>query len=211
MILLALGSSIRIRQLRINNDYHEFFSNENPQLKAYGRLHQKNTKDDNVYVMLQPKDSNVFTKKTLLAIENLVQRAWKTPYSSRVDAITNFRKVFPSGDDYVVIRPLVKDVLQLGPNDLQEIKESALGEPMLVNKLIDTSGSFTAVNITVNLPGKALTENNEAAKYVRKMVDDWKKEYPDIDTYLIGKVIFIEAFDDNFAKDMSSLTPLMFW
>jgi uncharacterized protein len=183
MILLALGSSTGMRQLKINNDNHEFFSDENPQLKAYD-------KDDNLYVMLQPKDGNVFTKKTLLAIENLVERAWKTPYSSRVDAITNFQKVFPSGDDYVVIRPLVKDVLQLGPTDLQEIKESALGEPMLVNKLVDTSGSFTAVNITVNLPGKALTENNEAAKYVRKMVDDWKKEYPDIETHLTGKCNF---------------------
>src|SRR5215207_1848734 len=93
MFLIAFGATSGMRHLRINNDYHEFFSEENPQLKAYDALQQKYTKDDNVYIMLQPKNGDVFTKETLQAIENLVDRAWKTPYSSRVDAITNFQNV----------------------------------------------------------------------------------------------------------------------
>jgi len=209
MFLVALVAASGMRHLRINNDYHEFFSDENPQLKAYDALQQKYTKDDNVYIMLQPKNGNVFTKETLQAIENLVDRAWKTPYSSRVDAITNFQKV-SANEDNLFIDALVKDPSKLQRDDLLKIKEQALSEPLLVNRLIDTTGSFTAVNITVNLPGKSLTENNEVAKYVRKLVDDWKKDYPHINAYLTGNVIFIEAFDDNFAKDMSQLTPLMF-
>jgi predicted RND superfamily exporter protein len=209
MFLVALVAASGMRHLRINNDYHEFFSDENPQLKAYDALQQKYTKDDNVYIMLQPKNGNVFTKETLLAIENLVDRAWNTPYSSRVDAITNFQTVF-ANEDNLFIDALVKDASKLKPDDLLKIREQALGEPLLVNRLIDTTGSFTGVNITVKLPGESLTENNEVAKYVRKLVDDWKKDYPDINAYLTGNVIFIEAFDDNFAKDMSQLTPLMF-
>lgn len=209
MFSVALVAASGMRHLRINNDYHEFFSEENPQLKAYDALQQKYTKDDNVFIMLQPKNGNVFTRETLIAIETLVDRAWKTPYSSRVDAITNFQKV-SADEDNLFIDALVKDASKLEHDDFLKIKQQTLSEPLLVNRLIDTTGSFTGVNITVNLPGKSLTENNEVAKYVRKLVDDWKKMHPDINTYLTGNVIFIEAFDDNFAKDMSQLTPLMF-
>jgi len=55
MFLVALGAASGMRHLKINNDYHEYFSDENPQLKAYDALQQKYTKDDNVYIMLQPK------------------------------------------------------------------------------------------------------------------------------------------------------------
>src|SRR5215212_9635513 len=108
MVLVAIGAASGMRHLRINNDYHEFFSDENPQLKAYDGLQQKYTKDDNVYIMLQPESGDVFTKQTLQAIESLVDRAWKTPYSSRVDAITNFQKVYASQDN-IHIEELVKN------------------------------------------------------------------------------------------------------
>jgi predicted RND superfamily exporter protein len=210
MFLVAVGAMSGVSHLRINNDYHEYFSDENPQLKAYDALQQKYTKDDNVYIMLQPKNGNVFTKEILKAIENLVERAWKTPYSSRVDAITNFQHIY-SSENNLFVEYLVKDASKLDAKELVKIREAALKEPLLVNRLMDSSGKFTAVNITVNLPGKSLTENNEVAKYVHKLVDDWKKDYPNIKTYLTGNVIFTEAFDDNFAKDMQTLTPLMFF
>src|SRR5215204_3757296 len=109
MVLVAIAAASGMRHLRINNDYHEYFSKENPQLKAYDALQQKYTKDDNVFIMLQPKDGNVFTKRTIDAIEVLVERAWKTPYSSRVDAITNFQSFHATGDN-LFVDDLVGDI-----------------------------------------------------------------------------------------------------
>ena len=65
MFLAAIGAASGVRHLRVNNDYHEFFSEENPQLKAYDDLQLKYTKDDNVYIMLQPKNGDVFGLQSL--------------------------------------------------------------------------------------------------------------------------------------------------
>jgi hypothetical protein len=80
-----------------------------------------------------------------------------------VDAITNFQHIY-SSENNLFAEYLVKDASKLDAKELLKIREEALKEPLLVNRLIDSSGKFTAVNITVNLPGKSLTENNEVAK-----------------------------------------------
>ena len=81
------------RFLQFNNDYHVFFSEANPQLQAYDALQNKYTKDDNVFIVVKPGQEGVFQKETLQAIEELTALAWQTPYSTRVDAITNFQSV----------------------------------------------------------------------------------------------------------------------
>ena len=77
--------------MKFNSDYHVFFSDDNPQLLAYDGLQNKYTKDDNVFIVIEPKDGNIFTPETLSAIEELTAAACQTPHSSRVDTITNFQ------------------------------------------------------------------------------------------------------------------------
>ena len=208
-ILIALAAASGLQHLSVNNDYHVYFSEENPQLKAYDGLQNKFTKDDNVFVMLEPQNGKVFTKENLIAIEDLVDRSWQTPYSSRVDAITNFQHIYSEGND-MFVENLVEDAPSLLPDHISNKKKIALNDPLLVNRLLDKKGSVTALNITVTLPGEELTENAEVAKFVRQMIVDWNKEYPQFKPYLTGNVIFNASFDENFENDMMTLTPLMF-
>lgn len=198
-----------MRFLVINNDYHVFFGKENPQLKAFDELQAKYTKDDNVFIVIQPQDKNVFTKNTLNALEELVKEAWKVPFATRVDAMTNFQHI-AAEEDQLYVADLASNISGKNDQDIQRIKEIALQEPLLVNRLVDPDGKMTAVNISVTLPGKALTENAEVMTFTRNMVEKWSQKYPGFEVFMTGNVMFTGAFDENFEADMMTLTPLMF-
>ncbi len=77
--------------MEFDGDYHAYFGDDNPELLAFDGLQQKYTKDDNIFIVLTAKNGDVFTKENLLAIEELTAKAWKTPFSTHVDEITNFQ------------------------------------------------------------------------------------------------------------------------
>ena len=74
--ILALASGGK--NLSFTNDYRVFFSKENPQLLAFEELQEAYTKSDNVLIMLEPKDGDVFSPETLAAVADLTDRAWQT-------------------------------------------------------------------------------------------------------------------------------------
>ena len=207
--VFALIAATGAQYLGFNNDYRVFFGEDNPQLKALDKLQATYTKDDNIFVVLQPKDGNVFTKETLSAIEELTKSSWKTPFSSRVDAITNFQHTYSEEDD-LFVQDLVENALTKTPKELESIKTIALKEPLLVNRLISETGHITGVNITLKLPGKQVGEEAIAVKYAREMVAEFEKKHPNIKTYLSGVVLLSNAFGESAQLDMSTLIPLMF-
>ena len=105
-IVLTLGMGSGGQFLSFNNDYHIFFDEDNPQVVAFDGLQEKYTKDDNAFIVIAPKDGKVFTRETLSAIAELEQMAWQVPYSTRVDALTNFQHTRSVEDD-MYVEPLV--------------------------------------------------------------------------------------------------------
>ncbi|MEW8146612.1 MAG: RND family transporter, partial [Candidatus Thiodiazotropha endolucinida] len=81
-ISLLMGSGVQ--HLAFSNDYRMFFSEENPQLKAFEQLQNTYTKNDNVLFVIAPKDGKVFTRETLSAVAELTKESWQIPYSLRV-------------------------------------------------------------------------------------------------------------------------------
>ena len=193
-----------------NSDYHVFFSEDNPQLIAYDALQNTYTKDDNAFIVIERKDGkDVFDPKTLNAIEKLTKDSWQTPYSSRVDAITNFQYTRAVGDD-LNVDDLVSDALKKSEAELQEIREIATTDSRIVHRLINEDGTATAVNITVRLPDVDGGENSEITAYVRDLVQKFEEENPELQTYISGMVMLNSAFFEAASADFAFLTPLMF-
>jgi len=196
--------------LRFDTDYRVFFSKENPQLVAFENLQSTYTKDDNVMFVLAPKDGQVFTNKTLDAVEWLTKEAWQIPYSIRVDSISNFQYTHAQEDD-LIVEDLVADALSLSAEDMKQAKEIALVEPQLINKLISPRAHVTAVNVTIQLPGKnPEVEVPETVKFARALADKLRESYPHIDVYLTGMVMMNNNFAEASKGDLSSLVPVMY-
>ncbi|MEM7513733.1 MAG: hypothetical protein AAF388_22595 [Bacteroidota bacterium] len=84
-ILLVMGLGSGAQFIAFDSDYHVFFSEENPQLQAFDELQAKYTKNDNVFIVLEPENGDMFTRENLAAMEELTDSAWQTPFSSRVE------------------------------------------------------------------------------------------------------------------------------
>ncbi|MEM6542906.1 MAG: MMPL family transporter, partial [Bacteroidota bacterium] len=186
-----------------DGDYHVFFSESNPELEAFDALQEKYTKDDNIVLVLAPENGDIFTRDNLIAIEELTAEAWNTPYSSRVDAITNFQYTRAVGDD-LYVDDLSYESSKKTDAEIAKIREIALKEPLLVHRIINTEGSVTAINITVRLPGEnSATEIPEVTVATRKMIADFQEMHPEFTIYTTGLVPLNTAFFEHSEKDFT--------
>nr|NIY15976.1 MMPL family transporter [Nitrospinaceae bacterium] len=208
LLLVAIATAGGVF-LNFSSDYRVFFSAENPQLKAFDTLQNTYTKNDNVLIALEPENGDMFTRENLAALEDLTRQAWQTPYSIRVESLTNFQHSWARGDD-LVVRDLVKQAQSLTDPQLEAIRHTALTEPLLANRLISPLGHVAGINITVQLPGKSLTEVPEVADYARKLRDDFLAVHPEFKVYLTGVAMINNQFVESGQQDMMTLVPAMF-
>lgn len=198
------------KNLVFTNDYRYFFSKDNPQLLEFETLQDTYTKNDNVYIMLEPESGDIFNKEFLAALKELTEQSWQIPHSIRVDSITNFQHTYAEGDDLVVI-DLVDDVERLSEEDLEYVKKISLSEPLLVNRMISNTGDVAGVNITIELPGKnQITEGPEVVSYTRQMVKEFEQSHPEINVYTTGIVMMNNAFPEASQNDIKHLIPFAF-
>jgi len=209
VVLVAVAAS-GVRLLYFKTDYRAFFSEDNPQLQAFEQIQNTYTKTDNVLFVLAPQDGNVFTKETLATVIRLTEAAWQIPYSIRVDSITNYQHTEAEADD-LIVDDLVPDATQLDAAALQRIRDIAVHEPLLVNRMISPDGRVTGVNVTIQLPDEGSgKEVPEITAFARNLVDELKAENPGLDVYLTGMVIMNNSFPEVSIRDQKTLVPIMF-
>jgi len=193
------------KNLRFTNNYRVFFSEDNPQLNAFDALERVYTKNDNVMFILTPKDGNVFKTSTLSAVEELTAQAWKLPHSIRVDSISNFQYTHADADT-LVVEDLVKNATQLTQQQIDKIKHVATSDPLTRQRVISPDGDVTAINATIQLPGKdETTEVPEVVLKARQIKAAFEAEHPDIEVRLTGMVLMNNAFSEASQGDMAKL------
>jgi len=206
VILAAAGMS----NLAFITDYRVFFSEENPQLVAFENLQNTYTKNDNILYVISPKDGKVFTPTTLASIEQLTEQAWQTPYSIRVDSITNFQHTYAEEDD-LIVENLIEDAASLSGTALARAQQIAVNEPLLVNRLISPSSHVTGVNVTVQFSDKKDDDHvHSAVQFSRQLAANIEAQNPNLKIYLTGLVIMDYSFEEASRKDLQTLVPLMF-
>lgn len=209
-LLLVFALASGIKGLKLSNDYNIYFGKTNPQLMAYETLLNTYSKNDNILIAISARDGSVFNRETLSAIETITKEAWQTPYSHRVDSLTNMQYTFVEEDD-LQVRDLVRNAHLLSASELSQIREIALNEPSLRGGLVSLNGAVAGVNIVLQMPGKdAITEIPEAVNYVRSKVAEYQSRYPQLEFHLVGQAVLAMAFPETSKADIKSLYPLMF-
>lgn len=208
-LMLALGAGFGASRLELRNDYRIFFSPENPQLKAYEEFQRIYTKEDGVLMVLSWPEHAVFTPEYLEAVQWLTDEAWKLPFATRVDSVTNFQHSIAVEDD-LVVGNLVDKPGDLNNSELVEIRRVAITDRLLEDRLIGPREDVTAVNVRLLLPGEHSMEAVEAAEAARALRERFVGEHPGFEVKLTGMVMLNNAFAEASMRDMSFLTPLMY-
>ena len=207
LVVMSAGSGGRF--IEFTNDYRVFFSEENPELQAFEEMQNIYTKTDNVLFVIEPEGTDVFNFSTLNMIAELTESSWQIPYSTRVDSITNYQHTLAKDDD-LLVGDLVDSSSNLSLEDISYVREVALKEPLLVKRLISPSGHVTGVNVTIQLPGKSLTEVPEVAQFSRELKSKLEVSYPNHRIHITGLAMMNNAFGESSQNDMTTLVPIMF-
>ena len=207
LVVMSAGSGGRF--IEFTNDYRVFFSEENPELQAFEEMQNIYTKTDNVLFVIEPEGTDVFNISTLNMIAELTESSWQIPYSTRVDSITNYQHTLAKDDD-LLVGDLVDSSTNLSLEDISYVRGVALKEPLLVKRLISPSGHVTGVNVTIQLPGKSLTEVPEVAQFSRELKSKLEVSYPNHRIHITGLAMMNNAFGESSQNDMTTLVPIMF-
>ncbi|MEE9338045.1 MAG: MMPL family transporter, partial [Methylococcaceae bacterium] len=207
-LLAVSGMAAGVLKLGLKTDYRVYFSEENPQLQAFDAMQDTYNKSDSVLFVLQPEDGNVFTVQTLQAIDDLTEKSWKIPYSSRVDSITNFQHTQAEEDD-LIVADLVENP-KLSTEALERVKQIALNEPFLLNRLVSKTGHVAGINVTVQFPGESPSEAVDVANKARLLAKELETNYPGMKVYLSGMAMMTNAFSESAMNDNKTLVPIMY-
>ena len=193
--------------LSFSNDYRMFFGEDNPQLLAFEKMQKTYNKNDNILFVITPKSGKVFSKDTLTVIQDITKEAWQVPFSTRVDSITNHQHTAAEGDD-LVVEDLVINPDVLTESDLLKIQTIAINEPSMVHRLVSLDSKFAGVNVTVELPGKALDEVPKTVAFAREIKQKMLDKYPDVEIRLVGMAVMNNAFPEASLNDVTTLYPM---
>ena len=207
LIMLAVTGGVRF--VGVTNDYRSLFDEGNPQLAAFDALEDTYTETNTALIAIAPLEGSVFTREALGAVEELTEAAWRAPYSTRVDSLTNYNHSEAFGDD-LVVEPLVDDAQSLSDADLQRVEEIALNATEIAGRLVARDGHVAGMAITFSLPENPDAAVIEITDYLNTLLDELRTTRQDITYYLTGDVVLNRAFADATRDDMEKLTPIVF-
>ncbi|OHB68777.1 MAG: hypothetical protein A2Y77_11325, partial [Planctomycetes bacterium RBG_13_62_9] len=195
-----------IRHIKICNDTRVFFTEENPDYQTLKALELTYSKEQSIFLVVAPKDGNVFTRQTLAAMSELTDAGWRIPHAIRVNSPTNFPHTRVEGDD-LIVENLVRDPNSLTDAQLDEVRQIALSETAMVNRLISPRGHVAGIYIAFITPPEDTQAETQAAEGARQVADGFRARHPDIDLYLTGSVMIDHAFAQASRSDMMTLIP----
>ncbi|MGB0319126.1 MAG: efflux RND transporter permease subunit [Cycloclasticus sp.] len=209
-IVVVAASSFGVQYIGFTPDYRVYFREDSPHLMAFNQNEATYTKSDNVFILVEPENGDVFQTEYLALIEALTEEAWQIPHSRRVDSIQNYQNTYAEEDD-LIVEDLYVEAESLAEEDIEYIKSIALTEPLLFKRMIAKDGRATAVNITIEFPEvDPQGELREVVAYSRELVKKYQEQYPNVRFYVTGMAFMNNAFVESGQSDGSTLFPISF-
>ncbi len=196
------------RNLGTTNDHRSLFGEDNPHLQVFDALEDTYTQSNIALIVIAPRTGTVFTRETLGAIEELTETAWQSPYSSRVDSLTNYTHS-EAFDDDLIVAPLVEDAQSLSDDDLVRVETIALNSIETAGRLVSHDGKVSGLSITFILPDDSDPAVIEIVDHVNLLVDEFAAAYPNIEFYLTGDIVLSHTLNQVSEDDVAQLAPIM--
>lgn len=191
LMLVVTGGA---RFIGVTNDYRSMFAEDNPQLAAYDALEDTYSASHAALIAVAPRaaapregsagegsarEGSVFTREVLGAVEALTEAAWQTPWSTRVDSLTNYSHSEAYEDD-LIVAPLVEDARSLDDADLARIEEIALNASDVAGRLVSRDGRVAGLVISFTLPDNPDAAVVEITDHLDTLLEEARTNHPDI-------------------------------
>ena len=117
VVTIGLGAwgATGLQFISYSGDYRQFFSDENPDLKAHDLLERTYVAADTIMFVVRPHDgTTIFTEENLKAVYDLTEASWLLPYVIRVDSLSTYQHTSAEEDD-LLVESLIDDPDMITP------------------------------------------------------------------------------------------------
>jgi len=144
-IVFALSSSLQ--KVEMDGSYRIWFGEKSKILTDYDNFRKTFGNDDGVVIVFKD-EKGIFNQKALSSIDRITEALWKTKYIARVDSLTNYQYVHanPQEPDDIVVEDFIKNIDKATPNYLEERKQIAINDPLVVQAFISKDGTTTMIS-----------------------------------------------------------------
>ncbi len=206
LVMLGLASGARYI-VAVDVDVRNHFSADDPHIIALEQLEKTYALSDAALVAVAPRDGSIFTPEALVAIEELTEQLWLTPYVTRVDSIANYSHS-QGIEDELIVEQLVDDAGSLSDGDIERIKRIALGTEEVAGRFVSRDGRVAGLVVSVALPENRELGKSEVTEFLYDTAAAARAKYSNIDYHLTGEIILNRAMRDAIDDDMGVLGPI---
>ncbi len=206
-LLILAGLAQGLSKINFNPDINVFFPENDTLTTSHLSIEDTYSSMDNAVIGIGVKEGTVFTNEVLSLIEDLTEKAWKTPHSLRVDSLSNYSYVSADGDD-LYIEPFLEGS---STYDLKTLKEKELiieEEELAYGAIISKDKKTSLINIVFDPPRKDIeAEYQESLNYVLGFLEEARKNHPEVDLIISG-IVYMEYQSPMLLKaQMPKLMP----
>lgn len=209
-MILFLGMIAGGKNLTVSFDTRIFYSEQNLLLQQLRGFERKFSHNNNILFVISSRDEvagRIATVETLQALVEITEQAWRLPYSTQVESLSNFPRIVSDEDAFSVLE-MVPSSGQLTPSAAAAIEKEALNDRLIVNRLLSADGGTTGINVNFRLPPSASSEVQEITEAAHQFVRKIEADYPHLQVHLTGNVMLMTTFNEASHVDARLLVPV---
>ena len=208
--LILLVTSFRgVGGIAFSPDTEQFFPEDYPIAENHLQIEDTFYSSDSVIIALGVDEGTVFEPRILNLIEEITNKAWSTPYSIRVDSLSNFSFVRAEGDD-LIVEPFIEESLKWNQEKINERSALIEKEEQAYGTILSKDKKTTFINISIDAPKDDVEkEYAESMEHIFSFIDPLKENYPEADIRYAG-IVFVEYLSPLIIKaEMPILIPTL--
>ncbi len=209
-MVLFLGMIAGGKNLTVSFDTRIFYSEQNLLLQQLRGFERKFSHNNNILFVISSRDEGegrIATVETLQALVEITDQAWRLPYSTQVESLSNFPRIVSDEDAFSVLE-MVPSSGQLTHSAAAAIEKEALNDRLVVNRLLSADGRTTGINVNFRLPPSASSEVQEITEAAHQFVRKIEADYPHLRVHLTGNVMLMTTFNEASHVDARLLVPV---
>jgi uncharacterized protein len=206
--LLTLAFAFELKNAQFDGSYRIWFAPESKTLQKYDRFKEVFGNDDSMIIVFSDEEG-IFNQKALGVIQRLTEKLWQTPYIARVDSLTNYQYVHVNKDepDDILVENFIEERETLSQEALQEREKIALGEDLLVGRIISEDAKTTMIVARITPKGgNTIGASKSIVTAVKGYLEEEKASKYEF--HLAGGPVVNQTFSSLAIHDVTTFTPL---
>ena len=183
-----------IPEMKITTSFESFFVEDDEVIKTYNGFREEFGNDKTVYVLIEPKQGELFTLNNMKIIKQITSDLEKNiPYLDEVISVSNAE--FLEGKENTLIVYNLMENFPKTKQELLDIKRKILDRPIYLNSVISEDGERTGILVKLLLAEIDPDYEKKVACKVREIFE--RDEYQQFKFHEVGSVLFDTEFQTN--------------